>query len=565
MRASTAGLLGMLALACQTPGKDGQDGPGPQPTWAASWDAASPVFRRLTVTEYENAVQDLLGVEVVTAVEPDVVVNGMRSLGAGSSSISQRGVEQYEAAAFNAASSALADPELHASLVPCAPQATVDDACAAQFVEQFGRLAWRRPLEQAEVDRLTGIVHDAATVLGTFDDGVEYGIAAMLQSPNFLFRVEQGEVGTDGVRRYTSWEMATRLSLLLWDSVPDEALLDAAAADELTTDAGLSAAVERMLADPRARRYADDGGAADTHGGLAAFFDDAYLLYGLESLSKDPLVYEAMSATLGPAAHEQTLRDLEYWVFDTDNDFRDLFTTRITHLNRELASVYDVPAPARTGFARTELPEDGIRRGLLGQVSFLALLAHPTTTSPTRRGKYIREHILCEVIPAPPAGVNTSIPEPSGEAPTLRDRVAQHLQDPYCAGCHKLMDPVGLGYENFDGIGRWRAIENNTTIDASGDLDGNSFHDAWDLGKLIAEESHTPKCVVKQLFMYALGRQPTDADDEALDYLNETFAWSGYRVRHVLNELVMSPAFREVNELDMTVDDTDADTDGGTP
>lgn len=501
---------------------------------------STPVLKRLTLAQYAHSVHDLLGDELLvpTNLEPDAAVEGLVQLGAGVNALSSYGVDHYEAAAYDVLEQVMASEGLRARLVPCTPTATRDDTCARTALEAFGRRAWRRPLTAAESDRLVGIAGVAADTVGDFHEGFVYGAAAVLQSPNFLYRVELGEDDGAGGRRYTDWEMATRLSYFLWDTTPDDTLLAAAEAGELTTDAGLSAQVDRLLEDERARE------------GLRTFFGDMLLLYQLDSLNKDPNVFVHMSADVGPSAREETLQGLDWLVFEEDGDYRDVFTTRTTFLDRKLAAIYGVPAPAREGFGMTELPDDGRRRGLLGQASFLALQAHPAGTSVTRRGLFIREVLLCQPMAPPPAGLNTAIPEASEEAPTMRDRVEQHLSDPSCAQCHQFTDIIGLGLENFDGLGGWREEENGVHVDPAGDLDGAPFADAWGLAQLLHDHPDVGPCFAKTMFQYANGQLLEVGEVELLDWHSQGFEEAGHRVRFLLRDIATSPGFRRAGVIE---------------
>ncbi len=503
--------------------------------------SAGPVLKRLTLDQYTNTVHDLFGDEIVVSdrFEPDATAEGLLQVGAGVYALSSYGVERYEDAAYSIADQALADDAVRVRLVPCVAAAAQDDTCTRAVLDPLGRRAWRRPLTPEESDRLVALTGLAGSTLGDFDQGLAFGIAALLQSPNFVYRVELGEDDPDapGSRRYTNHEMATRLSYFLWNTTPDDALLTAADAGELTTDVGLAAALDRLLEDPRA----DEG--------VRAFFSDMLTLYALDDLNKDPSVFVHMSVDVGPAAREETLQTLS-WLVEEDGDYRDLYTTRTTFIDRKLAAIYAVPAPSPDGFGQTELPDDGRRRGLLGQVSFLALQSHPANTSVTRRGLFVREVLLCQSLPSPPAGLNTSIPEASEEAPTMRDRVEQHLADPSCAACHSSMDPIGLGLENFDGLGGWRDTENGVTIDASGDLDGVPYAGAWDLGQALHDHPNTGPCLARTLFQYAGGRLVGAGETELLDWHAAGFAESGYSVKFLLRDLVTSPGFRRVGEAE---------------
>jgi hypothetical protein len=332
--------------------------------------------------------------------------------------------------------------------------------------------------------------------------------------------------------------MAERLSYLFWNTTPDDELLAAAAAGELTTDEGIGVQVDRLLESPRARE------------GLRAWFADLLHLVDLDDLYKDPGVFAFMSDSLGPSAREETLLGFERLVFDDDGDFRDLMTTRTAYVNRELAALYDIRAPAREGFGPAELPEDGLRVGLLGQASFLTGQSHPVSSSATLRGLFMREVLLCQVMPGPPAGVDTSIPPVTERARTLRERVANHLSDPSCASCHLLMDPIGLGVEHFDGIARFRSTDNGAEIDASGDLDGVEFMDPVELAETIRNHEAFVPCVVKNLARYANGTVEGGGQFESLSWLADELAAGDHRLQAFLPILATSSLFRAAGTIE---------------
>lgn len=519
-------LLVLALLACE-------EEPPPAPLTAEEAVAAvepGPVsMRRLTRVQYERVVADLFGRGVVVPPlsEPDVPVGGLLSVGASETSFSARGVESMEGAAFAIAEQALETAARRARLVPCEPSGDVDAACAERTVRHLGRRVWRRPLTGAEVARITGVATRAAEALGDFHGGLQYGVAALLQSPHFVFRAELG---------FTDYELAARLSFFLWNSTPDDALLDAAEAGLLSTDAGLLASTRRLLASDRARE------------GLRDYFTEQLTLYALDALAKDPTLFEHFNERLGPDAREETLRLLEHIVFDADADYRDVMTTRETFVNPRLAALYDIPSPVRSDFGPVRLPAEGGRAGLLTHASMLNLYAHQVSSSATRRGEFVRKVLLCQEIPPPPVDVDTSIPEPSGAKVTLRDRVREHLENPACAGCHSLTDPIGLGLENFDAVGRWRAREHGAVIDPSGDVDGEAFVDAVGLGRAIRDHPRFAPCVVRTMVRYATGRVEAAGEQPVLDALAERFASSGYRIRPLLVEVVMSPMFRRAGD-----------------
>ncbi|MCB9793371.1 MAG: DUF1592 domain-containing protein [Alphaproteobacteria bacterium] len=533
-------LLPLLLLGgCDkdAPGDSVNLDPGPPP----AVEPAAPALRRLTASQFENVTRDLLGEGLVIAsqLEPDTEAEGFLSVGASVAAVSALGVERYEAVALSLADQVVEDPERLAALLPCTPAGDDDMACAEQFAEQFGRRAWRRPLSEAELDRVVDLITWIGADAGDFNEGLRYGIAAMLQSPHFLYRREHGEADASGQRRLTDYELASRLSFFLWNTLPDDTLLDAAEAGELSSAGGLEAQAERMLADPRARE------------GVRNLFTELYRLYQLDDLDKDPLVFTHANADLGPAAREETLMVLERLIFEEDADMRSLFTTRDTYVDRRLAALYAVQAPTVDGsFEAVRLRRDAGRRGLLGQASFLLLNAHATRSSATLRGKFVREVLLCQSIPPPPAGVDTSIPETDASAPTLRDRIASHLEVESCASCHQFTDPLGLGLENFDGVGRWRLTENNATIDPSGELDGAGFADAWALGEVMSQHENVPWCLSSNVYHYAVGHGTSEGEEALVDWLTEGFVADGHSFRDLLLRTITSPGFAWVGELE---------------
>lgn len=521
----------LFLLACVTADPARESAPVVEP--------AGPVLKRLTQAQYANSIRALFGDAIVVPddLEPDAASDGLLVIGGTVNSLSSLGVEQYETAAFDVAEQVMASDELRSAVVSCD---TEDDACSRAVIEALGRMAWRRPLEDAELDRVASIASTAAATLGSWDEGLTYGIAALLESPYFVYRVELGEDDPDGPgeRRYTSIEMSTRLAYFLWNSTPDEELLAAGEAGDLVTDAGIDAQVDRMLSDDRARA------------GIRNFFNEMLTLYELDDLSKDPTIYVHASSSVGASAREETLSLAEWLTFDDDGDYRDFFTTQTAFLDPKLATIYRVPAPSMDGFAKTTLPADGGRRGFLGEVSFLALQAHPTSTSPTRRGKFIREVLLCQPLSPPPADVDTSIPEPSESYPTMRDRLEEHMANEGCAVCHVQTDPIGLGFENFDGLGGWRDTENGNTIDPSGDVDGVMFADAWSLSAAVRANKNLAPCFSRTLYQYATGHAASDAEDPLIDWHSAGFADAGYRVQWLIRDIAASSGFRQLGEVD---------------
>lgn len=510
------------------------DEPTAQPAPTADYAPSPGRLHRLTSSQYRHAIADVFGDDIVPPpqLEPVRRIDGLAAIGAATGSISSRGVEQYEEAAFSIAEQVLA-PER--ASVPCAPTGVTDDACTASYLQRLARRLWRRPIHRDELAQLVDIAHRASTTLDSYREGLTYALAALLQSPHFLFRAEIGHIeDTSDWRRLDAFEVAERLSFFLWDTLPDDALLDAAARGDLTDRDALAEQVDRMLADQR------------SHQGVRAIFTDMFELDALDALRKDPTVFAHMSPEVGPSAREETLRVVEYIVFDREADYREIFTTPTTFINRKLASIYGVPAPAREGFARYEHEPSSQRSGILGHVSTLALHSHVTASSATLRGAFVRRTLLCGDIPAPPADVDTSIPEPLPGAATLRDRVRRHLEDPSCAGCHARMDPLGLGLENFDSLGRFRTTDNGAPIDASGTIGGVFYETPLEMGRALAGDASAAHCLTLTLHRYATGRRETSTDGAPIAEIDAEFADSGYRVLALLRAIALHPSFQLV-------------------
>jgi len=510
-----------------------------------------PTLPRLTSSQYLNTVGDLLGGPLpVPGLEPDTNPYLFFNIGAASTTVSEVGVQRYEEAAELLTQTVFADPARRDALIGCVP-AAADDACAVGFIEAFGRRAMRRPLSPEERGRWIGVAVELAD--GNPWEGLRMAVAGMLQSPNFLYRVDLGEFAAvdsrveageagfgSGKRFYTGWEMASRLSYLLWNTTPDDQLLAAAEAGLLDEPAGILAEAERLLADPR----------ADVT--ILAFFGQYLDLARLAHVERDAALYPLYT----PALAEAMRRELELLIFDfvntEDADIRGLFSTRKTYVNSELAALYGIDAPGATldTFVPVELPVDGPRAGILTLGAFLMMNAHATETSPTLRGRYLRERVLCETVPAPPDDVDVNIPEADGEANTLRERLEQHRADPSCAGCHAFIDPPGFLFEHFDTIGVFRELDNGYPIDSSGELDGKPLADARDLAAALAEDQRVARCMVTQLYRHANGRLEEPQERPGLREIEEEFAAADYSFRELLLAFVTSEPFRTVADLE---------------
>ncbi len=542
LRRVLAVLLVVAPLACVHGSIEELDGvagaPDPSSTGKVEeqFAPAPPVVPRLTAQQHHNALVDLLrGPVPVAQLEADTAPYLFTSIGAATTTVSERGVSQSEDAALSAARAVFADPKRRDALVGCEP----DDACARSFITGFARRAFRRPVDAEEAERWVAIGKKVAP--GNAWLAIEMSVAGILQAPSFLYRLELGkpDPSRPGWNRLDAYELASRISFLLWSSVPDEELLNAATTGELEKDDVLSKEIDRMLDDPRARPA------------LMAFHKQWLDLKDLDALQRDPAKHPDARPGFGASMRGEIERLLDDVTLE-DRDFRDLFDRRTTWVDANLAALYRLDAtPAAGMWERVVLPSDGPRAGLLTTAGFLAVNAHPEVTSPTRRGKFVRERLLCEYVPPPPDDVATDLDKESkaGTPKTQREKLEVHRTNPTCAGCHKFVDPIGLGFEDFDSMGVHRTMEQDKPVDARGELDGIHFTGGKALGKLLRDDTRTTACVARQLFRFATGRLENQTEEPAMIALGKSFSASGYKFRALIHALVRSDAFRYALEV----------------
>lgn len=501
-------------------------------------------MRRLTEEQYRRTIADVFApdIEVVGRFEPDSRRDGLLAVGTAWVTVTPAGFEQYEAMARGIAAQVVS-PAHREHFLPCAPAnaAAPDSDCVAAIVESIGPRLLRRPIAAEEVDERVVLAEETTQKLGDFYRGAEFALVSLLVSPEFLFRVERGSPIEDRPDRLqlTNHTIASRLSFFLWNTTPDEALLAAAGRGELTDPEGLARQVDRLLSSPR------------LIDGVRAYFSDVLGFDELDAVSKDTTLYPRYSRKILDDAREQTLRVVADHLIDRQADYRDLFTTRQSFMTRNLGLVYGVPVRPREGWESMEFPAGHPRAGLLSHVSLLTLHSHPGRSSATLRGIFVREALLCQEVPAAPADVDFTVVQDvdNPEFQTARDRLTAHRTAPGCKSCHKLMDPLGLGLENFDGIGMWRGDENGAAIDASGQLDGEPFADAAGLGRALRDSPVASACAVEKLFRYAVGRPSVRGERGYLRDLTDRFAAAGYRFPELMRTIATSDSFSTASEL----------------
>jgi hypothetical protein len=320
--------------------------------------------------------------------------------------------------------------------------------------------------------------------------------------------------------------------------MPDEALMAAAEEGALDAREGVRAAAEQMLASPRFR------------GSMRRFFSEQLALDRLDTLAKEPAVYPQLTPTLKRAMRAELELRFDDVVFTERGDYRALIDGRTTFVDAELAKLYGLAGITGSALQKVALPAAGARAGIFGSAALLSIHAAAGDTSPTRRGKFIRGQILCQEIPPPPEGTNFALEHGEAGAATMRTRLAAHRERAECAGCHALMDPIGLAFEHFDGIGAFRATDHGLPIDPSGTLDGIPFDGPVALLGLLRTHPALPRCVARQLFRYATGHQETADEERLIAGLSEAFVAAAYRLPALVLALVTSDAFRYASPPD---------------
>ena len=502
------------ALTCTTPSV------GPSP------------LRRLTHFEYDNTVRDLLGdtSAPARAFPPDQKV-GLFDNSALTQTISTSLGEKYQDAAESLATAATQNLP---TLLACDTAARGESTCAQDFISRFGRRAYRRPLRPEELTRLLAQYtqlrsgHDFSTAIR----GV---MQALLTSPSFLFRPEfgAGPGAFEGTVRLGHYEMASRLSYLLWGSMPDDGLLAAAEAGELGTRAQVELQARRMLADDKARPA------------IQAFYEQWFRLDRVAFMSKDPAVYPGVDDALKADMLAESRTFIAHVLWEDDGKLQTLFTASYSYLNGPLAALYGISGVTGNELRRVAL-DPTQRSGILTQVSLLSALAKPNQSSPIKRGEFLRTAMLCRDLPPPPPGVPELGPIQPGL--TTRQRFAQHTSDPACSGCHRLIDGLGFGFEGYDGLGRYRTLDQGLPVDTSGDVvEGQDasgpFVGAVALSQRLAHSDVLRDCVPLQWFRYASGRPAAAADACSVEALRQRFKGSGGDLRDLMVGLTQTDTF----------------------
>ena len=518
----TPGMTTPLGFNC----KAGTVDPGPSP------------MKLLSRSQYLNSVRDLVGTvpDVDTALG---AASNASAFGLVQPDVAQVDLENYRNAATNIASTVVANATLLGQLAPCAVS-DVKRACAKAFVQAFAARAYRSPVSDgADVEQHLRLYDVGAKV--SHNHGLELLIQGVLQAPRFLYRVEIGtrEKVSDLAIKLSPNELASRLSFSLWDTLPDAKLTQAAASGALATKEGVAAQLPWMMQDDKGKTM------------VRRFLEHWIHLPDLDNSAKDATRYPQWTSTnLKASMKAQARAFFDDLLSNQGGKLGTLLTTNTVFVNKDLGSYYGLTGGDTFAAAQGTV---GATAGVLTLPAFLTLMAKPSESSPIYRGKFVREQMLCQLLPAPPA----NIPKPPDVTPgvSTRQRLAEHESNVSCSGCHQLMDPIGLGFENYDSLGRYRAMEGSGRVDASGELfdtaeiDGK-FNGIAELGQRLAQSETVRQCMARQWFRFALARFEQSVDDCSMKGLVDTFEAAGFDLNALPRAIVLSDAFQYRHPVD---------------
>lgn len=542
----TAAALAVTLVGCVGvvgDGTEGSDRSGGKDGDEKHWDedpdpetcdiAASPAaMRLLTRAEYENTVSALVGTRLSVArllpLDAELKKESPFASNAGVPMDETR-LKAFEIAAEDAADAVAGNLASH---LECEP-GNITGACAESFVRTFARLAYRRPVTDAEVASLTGL-YNAVAADGPKSDALRFVVEAVLQSPQFLYHVEVGirDGATDGRVPLTEYEVASRLAFFLTGEGPDGALLDAAAAGELATAEGVAARARTLLESDKARGHA------------VSSLTRWLRVDGIREREKSPAVFANFGPDVRAAALAETQDFFRSEIFEKSTGIGDWFTTKRSYFGGALNALYGATANRDGDTAWGDAP----RAGLLGQASWLAAIAGPDSNIPTKRGKFVVEDLLCHSVPPPPAEAMLSPVAPPNSVNTTRERFEEHGKNGCTVGCHDSMDPIGFAFEHFNAVGAFQSTENGKPIDASGtiDVDGveGAFTNGAELSATVAASDKLGECFASRWFELAMARELEGPDYCSVAKVGRGFVEAGGDYRELLIGIVTSEAFR---------------------
>ncbi len=495
-------------------------------------------IRKLNRAEYNNTIRDLVGIDFRPAEDfpADNVGNGFDNI-AQVLSLPPLLMEKYLEAAEAVVNQAFDDEQVRAQIIFATPgENESHQDVARQVIRQFAERAFRRPVDDAEIERLTTLYQLGRDNELDYVDSLQLPLQAILASPQFLYRIEFDlePDADDQTRPLNDYELATRLSYFLWSSMPDAELIELAAEDRLDDPEVLDKQVRRMLQDEKSQALVDN------------FAGQWLELRNLSKAAPDPVKFPKFDEELRAAMRRETDHFFAA-LMRQDRSVLDLIDADYTFVNERLANHYGMDGVDGDEFREVKIT-DSRRGGVLTHASILTLTSNPTRTSPVKRGKWILENILGTPPPPPPPGVEELMEEEETELlGTLRERMEQHREDPSCAVCHRKMDVLGFGFENFDGIGSWRDRDGRFEIDPSGKLPGDRvFRSPAELRVLLKDEQRDQfvRCIAEKMLTYAVGRGLESYDRCAVDEIVKAMESNEYRFSALVMAVVNSEPFR---------------------
>ena len=544
LRIACVALLMVVGCTAQISGEpDSGDNPPAAPPNGT--DPGRIAIHRLNNLEYANTIRDLVGVTVDTS-------NFFSQDGKGDSFdniasefvVNDSQYQDFYNAAVDASERAFADPIAAGRILTCVPASATDTACFKTILQSWGLKAWRRPLSEKEIADLTKLGTDAITGGETPAGGVKQVVRTMLVSPYFLYRIElDPDPSSTKPHPLTGYELASRLSYLHWSSMPDVTLFNLAASGEITKDATLTGQVDRMLADDKGQAF-------------VSRFAGQWL--GMDKLLTHNVFATAFPKFTDPVKQAMYKEGLLYFrdFLLGSSRMKDFFTAKVNFVDGTLAGIYGVQGI--TGDTPERLTNvSPNREGFMGLASFLTLSSNEYRTAPTLRGKWVQENLLCQTIPMPPNAAVAKLEDSAdpkavmmAQTENIAMRLAAHRTMPDCAACHSILDPIGLGLENYDGIGVYRTTyANGDEIDASGTFDMKTFSGLDELARILSNPQdkylgELTECATKKLMIYSLSRiiNPGDTDDPYVKRI--AFEWGGGSMKDLLKKIVLSAPFR---------------------
>jgi Protein of unknown function (DUF1592)/Protein of unknown function (DUF1588)/Protein of unknown function (DUF1595)/Protein of unknown function (DUF1585)/Protein of unknown function (DUF1587) len=498
--------------------------------------SAAPLSR-LTSLQYENTLRDLFAPLLVPDQHPPTgtSIDGFDN-NVTAQTPSPALIEAYHASAIEVTAAALAQAS---DLLGCTPATRAEeDSCATEFLSKFGARAFRHPLDDQERADLTDFYTATRTSGADFRTTMSLAVEAILESPSFLYRVEVGApIPGRAAVQLSSYEMASRLSYLLLNSMPDSDLFVAAEAGDLSTPEGIETQARRLLKDPR------------SHDAILNFYSQWLRFDKMDGMSKDTTLFPNFNGAVATGL-QQSARKFVDGIFFGVGTLSALLTDNHAWVNDALAPIYGVKAPGTDELTLIEV-DPAQRSGIVTDAGLMAGFAHDSADSPVLRGVFVLDRLMCSPPPPPPVNVNTTPPAANTGSPqTTRDRFATQHEQGACAGCHHNIDGLGFGFEHYDALGQWRTTDAGLPVDSSGwfpggydDLKG-TFDGAVELGQLLASSKTVQTCVSSQWVRYALGLDRAAIDDAYIQPIVAQFVASGLNMRELIISLVKSDIYR---------------------